>query len=100
MNKRSLSDNDFFPNKKNKVNLHTYSEKKFFYDSDDESSNKKRKCELNCKSTLLIEDIKCNYCGKFLHQHSSQNKADCTWLPIYDELMSWTEKLSLDERIG
>jgi len=95
MNKRSMSNNDFFPNKKNKVNLHTYSDKRFFYDSDDESSNKKRKCIVELKPQLL-EDIKCNYCGKFLYQHSLQDKADCAWLPICDELMDWTTKLSLN----
>ena len=98
MNKRSLSDEDFCSNKKNKVNLHTYSKKKFFYDGDDESSNK-NKFKIEFKPHMLIEDIKCIYCGKFLHQHSLQNKADCAWLPIYDELMNWTSKMTLSNRI-
>ena len=100
MNKRSLSDNDFFPNKKNKVNLHTYSEKRFFSDSNNESSNKKTKCELEFKPSLLIEDRKCNYCGGFLYRHSSQKKANCSWLLIYDELLELSSKINLSEKIG
>ena len=105
MNKRSLSDGDFCSNKKNKINLHTYSKKRCFYDGDDESSNKKIKCKVENKqefnkSRMLIEDIKCDYCEKFLHLHTLEDKANCAWLPKYDELMGCTSKMTLSERIG
>lgn len=86
MNKRSLSDSDFCSNKRNKVNLHTY-------DSEFTPPQKKRNIQ-----SLLIEDIKCSYCGEFLYQHSSQDKAECAWSSIYNELMDNTSKLNLNEK--
>jgi hypothetical protein len=100
MNKRNLSERDFYSNKRNKVNLHTYSNKRLFYDSDDESSNKKIKYDAGLKPKLLIEDDKCIWCKKYLYQHDSQAKANCNWIIIYEELLGFTNGLSLGAQIA
>ena len=57
-------------------------------------NNKKNKLYYPEK-ILFIEDVKCNICNKYEYLHSSQDKKNCYWKPIYNDLSSFISKLSL-----